>query len=230
MALHSELSGNELHTPFRFIYSTESARTGATGLTSIDEQKLALQTSDSTVWVLTNSSGPTWAQVGKYNNASELLTAMKTVDGSGSGLDADMLDGKHASDFALSSAVSTPLKSGYGYLTGITKTLQPSESVTTLSTTITVDPTYNDYAILVCDLYMSGKAQTTGSFDLTMTFYDNTTALVTKTLKAETYTINAIYTFFITAGTHVLKIYYKNNSSQLATYVYTNHLRYKWIG
>ena len=100
MALHQELSGTEIHTPFAFVYATEAARTGATGLTSNDEQKLALQTSDSTVWVLTNFSGPTWARVGKYDNASELLTAMKTVDGSGSGLDADMLDGKHASEFA----------------------------------------------------------------------------------------------------------------------------------
>ncbi len=35
--------------------------------------------------------------------ASEILTAIKTVDGSGSGLDADLLDGNHASAFALAS-------------------------------------------------------------------------------------------------------------------------------
>ena len=103
MALHQELSGTEIHTPFAFVYATEAARTGATGLTSNDEQKFALQTSDYSVWILTNSSGPTWAQVGgKYDNASELLSAIKTVDGSGSGLDADMLDGIHASSFVTS--------------------------------------------------------------------------------------------------------------------------------
>lgn len=32
--------------------------------------------------------------------AAEILTAIKTVDGTGSGLDADLLDGKHATDFA----------------------------------------------------------------------------------------------------------------------------------
>ena len=37
-----------------------------------------------------------------YSTASELLTAIKTVDGSSSGLDADLLDGKHASAFATS--------------------------------------------------------------------------------------------------------------------------------
>ena len=107
MALHQELSGTEIHTPFAFVYATEAARTGATGLTSNDEQKLALQTSDSTVWVLTNFSGPTWARVGKYDNASELLTAIKTVDGSGSGLDADKLDGYEASALLHTSVETT---------------------------------------------------------------------------------------------------------------------------
>ena len=32
-------------------------------------------------------------------SASEILTAIKTVDGSGTGLDADLLDGVHASSF-----------------------------------------------------------------------------------------------------------------------------------
>ena len=34
--------------------------------------------------------------------ASEILTAIKTVDGAGTGLDADLLDGNHASAFSLS--------------------------------------------------------------------------------------------------------------------------------
>ena len=37
-----------------------------------------------------------------YSSATDLLTAIKTVDGSSSGLDADLLDGKHASAFATS--------------------------------------------------------------------------------------------------------------------------------
>jgi hypothetical protein len=37
--------------------------------------------------------------------ASEILTAIKTVDGASSGLDADLLDGNHASAFALDNAV-----------------------------------------------------------------------------------------------------------------------------
>ena len=38
---------------------------------------------------------------------SGILTAIKTVDGTGSGLDADLLDGKHSTDFALSQDASS---------------------------------------------------------------------------------------------------------------------------
>jgi hypothetical protein len=53
-----------------------------------------------------NTSNPhnvTAAQLG----ASNILTQIKTVDGSGSGLDADLLDGKHASSFANASHTHT---------------------------------------------------------------------------------------------------------------------------
>ena len=39
--------------------------------------------------------------------ASDVLAKIKTVDGSGSGLDADKLDGKHASEFAANSHTHT---------------------------------------------------------------------------------------------------------------------------
>jgi hypothetical protein len=64
MALHQELSGTEIHTPFAFVYADATARENATELTSSDEQKLALQTDDYSLWVLADSSGPTWIEVG----------------------------------------------------------------------------------------------------------------------------------------------------------------------
>jgi hypothetical protein len=64
MALHQELSGTEIHTPFAFVYADATARENATGLTSSDEQKLALQTDKYSLWVLADSSGPTWIEVG----------------------------------------------------------------------------------------------------------------------------------------------------------------------
>ena len=40
-------------------------------------------------------------------SAEEILDKLKTVDGEGSGLDADMLDGKHASEFVLKTEFNT---------------------------------------------------------------------------------------------------------------------------
>ena len=56
--------------------------------------------------------------------ASEILTAIKTVDGTGSGLDADLLDGQHASAFLTAhpavSAASSSDNSGRTYIQDIT--------------------------------------------------------------------------------------------------------------
>lgn len=43
--------------------------------------------------VCTNATGPVWAGLATVLDATELLTKIKTVDGTGSGLDADTLDG-----------------------------------------------------------------------------------------------------------------------------------------
>ena len=48
--------------------------------------------------------------------AAEILTAIKTVDGTGSGLDADLLDGQEASAFAAASHTLTRLRNGAWWL------------------------------------------------------------------------------------------------------------------
>ena len=50
--------------------------------------------------------------------ASEILTAIKTVDGAGSGLDADTLDGSDASAFAVSSHTHSYVPTSGGTMTG----------------------------------------------------------------------------------------------------------------
>jgi hypothetical protein len=79
--------------------------------------------------------------------AEEALTKIKTVDGSGSGLDADLLDGKEAADFALAShgthvtygAATTALTSGGTGAIGSASTLARSDHTHTL-------PDYPDLA------------------------------------------------------------------------------------
>lgn len=48
-----------------------------------------------------------WSAWIDFNNAGDLLTLIKTVDGIGSGLDADLLDGLHASSFATAAQGAT---------------------------------------------------------------------------------------------------------------------------
>lgn len=51
------------------------------------------------VEICTNATGPVWAGLATVLAPSELLAAILTVDGAASGLDADTLDGQHASAF-----------------------------------------------------------------------------------------------------------------------------------
>jgi hypothetical protein len=51
-------------------------------------------------------------------DASDILTSVKTVDGSGSGLDADLLDGQHASSFASASHSHSYLPLSGGTVSG----------------------------------------------------------------------------------------------------------------
>lgn len=58
--------------------------------------------------------------------ASDVLTKIKTVDGTGSGLDADTLDGKHASDF-MTATIPTITQNGHGFSVG--NAIKPSSGV-----------------------------------------------------------------------------------------------------
>ena len=80
---------------------------------------------------------------------AEILTSIKTVDGTGSGLDADLLDGNHASAFLTPTGngsqltgVLTPTGDG-SQLTGISSfTLPTQASLTTTSMTGNTNGTY----------------------------------------------------------------------------------------
>lgn len=63
-----------------------------------------------TMNVCTNATGPVFAGLATVLDATELLTKIKTVDGSGSGLDADTLDG-HDTSYFQTALGYTPLNS-----------------------------------------------------------------------------------------------------------------------
>ena len=51
-----------IHSPHQWEYANAAARTGASGFVSTDLKKLALQTDDFSVWILTAAT-PTWVRV-----------------------------------------------------------------------------------------------------------------------------------------------------------------------
>ena len=61
---HEALSYGEQHVIHFAEYATSTLREAATGLTTNDDHKVALQTDDHTYWVLTDYTGPTWVALG----------------------------------------------------------------------------------------------------------------------------------------------------------------------
>ncbi|WP_027176446.1 pyocin knob domain-containing protein [Desulfovibrio aminophilus] len=62
-AIHRSFSGEAVHTPFRWVFANAAARAAATGITSGDINKIALQVDDGSVWRLVAAT-PTWAAFG----------------------------------------------------------------------------------------------------------------------------------------------------------------------
>lgn len=79
----------------------------------------ALEIGDVIISEIDNPSSETdWTVVNKDLDANSLLTSLKTVDGTGSGLDADLLDGLHATNFFKTSTHVTSNLDTY-YTSGI---------------------------------------------------------------------------------------------------------------
>lgn len=64
MAFHKNLTGSDVHVPYAFSYANSTARAAATGFTSLDVGKFARQVDSNTIWMLTNHSPISWAQIG----------------------------------------------------------------------------------------------------------------------------------------------------------------------
>jgi hypothetical protein len=61
--LHKNLNPDERHAPHALEYADAATRVAATGFTTADLHKLALQLSDDTYWILTDVSPPAWSAV-----------------------------------------------------------------------------------------------------------------------------------------------------------------------
>ncbi|AAT69475.1 gp73 [Alphaproteobacteria phage PhiJL001] len=89
MALHKSLTGSAIHVPYAFTYADATARTTATGFETGDIGKLALQSDENSLWMLTAVT-PTWVEisghtavadaVSLYNSNATLSNAPRNVD------------------------------------------------------------------------------------------------------------------------------------------------------
>ena len=81
-----------------------SATSGAVPATgSLELGEVAINTHDGKVYIKKNDGAESVVEVGADQTPAELLTAIKTVDGPDSGLNADLLDGQHGSYYAAAS-------------------------------------------------------------------------------------------------------------------------------
>lgn len=62
-ALHSALTGTNIHVPYRFTYADETAREAEAGAVPGDVGCLALQEDDNSLWMLTDDDPLTWVSV-----------------------------------------------------------------------------------------------------------------------------------------------------------------------
>jgi len=103
---HSQISLGQLHVPYNFEYTDESARLAATDFLVTDIGKLARQLNNNSLWMLINNSPAAWVAVGKNNLAATDVTydgSVAPLGGSASTQEAieslaankaDLIDGK----------------------------------------------------------------------------------------------------------------------------------------
>jgi hypothetical protein len=78
-ALHSALTGANIHVPYRFTYADATAREAEAGAVPGDVGCLALQQDDNSLWILTDDDPLTWVAVG--GSGSYLPLAGGTMSG-----------------------------------------------------------------------------------------------------------------------------------------------------
>lgn len=90
MGLHKNLTEIDIHIPYAFSYANAGARTGATGFVSGDVGKLARQTDNNTLWMLTAIT-PTWIAIG--GSSTDELAKISSADTTASYLENKIVAG-----------------------------------------------------------------------------------------------------------------------------------------
>lgn len=74
MPAHKGLTGADIHVSFAYTYANAAARLAASGFVAADVGKFALQSDNSSIWMLSDDSPITWAEVSGAPLASPTFT------------------------------------------------------------------------------------------------------------------------------------------------------------
>jgi len=83
MALHKNLTGLDIHTAVTFTYADSTARLAATGFTSADINKIAIQQNDTSCWMLIDDSPITWKSLSGVDVFTSLIDTPSSYTGQG---------------------------------------------------------------------------------------------------------------------------------------------------
>ena len=137
IAANGTIAGAAQYTHPNHSGEVTSTADGATVIVDdiVDEANLKVSNTPTNGYFLSaqsgNTGGMTWAEVAQPS-ASDTLNTIKTVDGTGSGLDADLLDGQHGAYYA---PIGSPTLTG----TPAAPTASAGANSTQISTTAYVD-------------------------------------------------------------------------------------------
>lgn len=133
MVFHSEQTLN--HVPYAFAYADATARGAATGFVAADVGKLARQTDNNSLWMLTDEAPITWVQVGGVGVSGAVTVEEGNVsEGTATNLDFD------DSSFTIAVAASeAEIDLNYGTGAG-----QPAEGNHAHTATVGLTMTFGD--------------------------------------------------------------------------------------
>ena len=92
MAVHSDLTGTDLHILHAYEYATLALMWAATGFVSTDVGKVARVTADETLWVLTDATNVVWRPLNGMGFAKCILDATSGLAVATHGMDLEIPD------------------------------------------------------------------------------------------------------------------------------------------
>lgn len=210
---HSDIGVGEIHIAVNWVYANSAARLAATGFVSADVYKIAVQSDDFSLWLLTDDSPITWKDIGTSSSsraANPMTTAGDIIYGGASGVETRLAVGSEGTILQVVSG--TPAWAGA--TTGGSVNAQTGTSYTILDTDARKLVTFNNGSAVAVTL-----PQATSSFAAPFWFATYNRGAGVVTITPTTSTINGGATLTLSQGEGALIFSDSTNYSALKTSV-----------